>query len=143
MQPQDYEQRQLAKFFITRVSDQIGIPSDIHATLKGQGKNLVGVLPGDSKKMVFFMTNATQILVVRLFLNKDQLNETFFTSLRNVLGSLKMTNLFSTGVCFKAEMCVWEGVFEYEDEKNFTLVQEKLTGVTFVMKAKFEKVTLQ
>ncbi|MHA1511737.1 MAG: hypothetical protein ACTSRX_08460 [Promethearchaeota archaeon] len=51
---------------------------------------------------------------------------------------LKVENLFSTGVCFKEEICVWEGVFELEKE-NYDEIQEKFSKVTHVKKAKFEK----
>jgi hypothetical protein len=141
--PKDYESsKQLAQCFITKLADQVKLPPEIHASLKDLGKNLVGVIPGESKKVIFFLTQASQILMVRLFLNKDQLNETFFSSLKSALNELGMSNLFSTGICFKAEICVWEGVFEFDNESNFDKIQARLAKVSHVNRSKFEKFRL-
>jgi hypothetical protein len=137
------ETQPLARCFITRLSEQISIPKVIHTSLQEIGKNLVAVIPGESKKMIFFLTNASQIMVVRLFLNKDKLNEGFFVSLREALAELKLINLFSTGVCFKADVCVWEGVFEFENDANFEPIKARLERVNFVNKGKFEKISIE
>jgi hypothetical protein len=139
---EDYESKQLAKCFLTSLSSSILIPDDILQTLQPLGKNLVAVIPGDSKKISFFLTDALQILFVRLFLDKESLDDSFFTSLRLKLTELGMTNLFSTGVCFKNDICVWEGVFEYDDDSNQEEVETKLAEVNHVKKTKFEKIQL-
>lgn len=137
-----YEARQLAQCFLTKMGSEIKIPSHIMKSLESVGKNLVAVIPGESKKMTFFFTNASKVLFVRLFLNKDKLDDTFFTSLRDTLKKLNMQNLFSTGICFKKEICVWEGVFEFEDESKFQTIQDELTKVNNVKKTNFEKIGL-
>lgn len=133
----DYESRKLAECFIQPFSQKIQIPSDIFDGIQ-PAKNIVAVIPGDSKKLTFFLTNADKVLFIKLILDKSSLNEVFFTSLRETMIELKMENLFSTGVCFKEEICVWEGVFEF-DQGNFDEIQEKFSKVTHVKKAKFEK----
>ncbi|MHA1647352.1 MAG: hypothetical protein ACTSVL_07255, partial [Promethearchaeota archaeon] len=91
-----------------------------------------------SKKLTFFLTDADKILFIKLILDKSSLNEVFFTSLRDTMIKLNMQNLFSTGVCFKEEICVWEGVFEFDDG-DYNEIQEKFAKVTHVKTAKFEK----
>ena len=135
-----YESKKLAQCFIAPLSEAIPIPEDIFSNLKPIGNNVVAVIPGDSKKMSFFLTNATQVLFVRLILDKASLNEDFFTSLRGNLKELNLSNLFSTGLCFKDEICVWEGVFEFDNDENFDEVKSKLSSVTHVNKAKFNKI---
>ena len=66
--------------------------------------------------------------------------EFFFKSLRENLNNLNLENLFSTGICFKDEICVWEGVFEYDDDSNFEEVQNKLSSVSHVNKTTFDKI---
>lgn len=135
-----YESKKLAKCFIAPLADSIPIPTNVFKSLKPIGNNVVAVIPGGAKKMSFFLTNANQILFVRLILDKASLNEQFFTSLRKNLKELKMANLFSTGLCFKDDVCVWEGVFEYDDDDNFEQVKSGLSSVTHVNKAKFDKI---
>ena len=134
----DYESKKLAECFVQPFSQKIQIPSEIFDEIRPIGKNIVAVIPGDSKKLTFFLTNAERILFIKLILDKSSLNEVFFTSLRETMIELKMENLFSTGVCFKEEICVWEGVFEF-DMGNFDEIQEKFSKVTHVKTAKFEK----
>jgi len=133
----DYESRKLAECFIQPFSQKIQIPSDIYDGIQ-PAKNIVAVIPGESKKLTFFLTNADKVLFIKLILDKSSLNEVFFTSLRETMIELKMENLFSTGVCFKEDICVWEGVFEF-DQGNFDEIQEKFSKVTHVKTAKFEK----
>jgi hypothetical protein len=137
-----YESKKLAQCFITKLESEIKIPPDIIESLTPLGKNVVAVIPGDSKKLTFFLTNATRVLFVRLLLDKSSLNEGFFTSLRETMIALSLENLFSTGICFKDEICVWEGVFEYEDTSNFSEVQSQMTTITHVNSAKFERIEL-
>ena len=134
----DYESKKLAQCFIQPFSREIQIPSNIFNEIQPIGKNIVAVIPGESKKLTFFLTNAEKVLFIKLILDKSSLNEIFFTSLRETMIKLKMENLFSTGVCFKEEICVWEGVFEF-DQGNFDEIQEKFSKVTHVKKAKFEE----
>ena len=138
-----YESKKLATCFISQLSSEIKIPPEILDQLKPIGENLVAVIPGESKKLTFFLTNCTRVLFVKLLLDKSSLNESFFTSLRKTLQDLGITNLFSTGICFKDEICVWEGVFEFEDDSNFAQVEEKMSQITHVNKANFEKIELQ
>jgi len=133
----DYESKKLAQCFIQPFSKKIQIPSDIFDEIP-QSKNLVAVIPGESKKLTFFLTDADKILFIKLILDKSSLNEVFFTSLRDTMTKLNMQNLFSTGVCFKEEICVWEGVFEFDDG-DYNKIQEKFSKVTHVKTAKFEK----
>jgi len=142
MDDEYYESKKLASCFLVQNSSSIKIPPEIYSELQGRGKNLVAVIPGDSKKLTFFLTDAGQILFVRLFLHKDRLDDSFFTSLRNTLKDLGMTNLFSTGLCFKEQVCVWEGVFEYGSDANFSMVEEQLAKVLHVNKAKLEIIRL-
>jgi hypothetical protein len=142
MDDEYYESKKLASCFLVQNSESIKIPPEIYQELHGRGKNMVGVIPGDSKKLTFFLTDAGQILFVRLFLHKDRLDDSFFTSLRNTLKELGMTNLFSTGLCFKEQICVWEGVFEYENDANYATVEDRLSQVLHVNKAKLEKIKL-
>lgn len=134
----DYESKKLATCFIQPFSQNIQVPSEIFNEIQPIGKNIVAVIPGESKKLTFFLTNAEKVLFIKLILDKSSLNEVFFTSLRETMISLKMENLFSTGVCFKEDICVWEGVFEF-DQGNFDEIQAKFSKVTHVKKAKFEK----
>ena len=138
----EYDSKTLAKCFLTQLSSSINIPDDILASLRPLGENYVAVIPGDSKKISFFLTNATQILFVRLFLDKESLDDSFFTSLRATLQELGLTNLFSTGVCFKNDICVWEGVFEFDDESQYEELQSKLAEVAHVNKTNFELIHL-
>ncbi|MHA1612972.1 MAG: hypothetical protein ACTSYU_13020 [Promethearchaeota archaeon] len=135
--------KKLATCFISQLSSEIKIPPEIHEQLKPLGDNLVAVIPGESKKLTFFLTNCTRVLFVKLLLDKSSLNESFFTSLRTILQELEMSNLFSTGICFKDEICVWEGVFEFEDESKFDQIREKMAQITHVNKANFEKIELE
>lgn len=134
----DYESKKLAQCFIQPFSREIQIPSDIFNEIQPLGKNVVAVIPGESKKLTFFLTNADNVLFIKLILDKSSLNEVFFTSLRETMLDLNMQNLFSTGVCFKEEICVWEGVFEF-DKGVYNEIQEKFSKVTHVKTAKFEK----
>jgi hypothetical protein len=139
-----YESRkQLAKVFITKLSSSIQMPSELVKSLEPLGKNVVAILPGETKKMTFFLTNASQVLFVRLFLDKESLDDSFFTSLRSKLAELGMTNLFSTGVCFKQDICVWEGVFEFDNDSRMNEIKEKLAKVLHVNKTSFEIIKLQ
>ena len=134
----DYEsEHKLANCFIQPFSQKIQIPSDIFDEIP-ESKNVVAVIPGESNKLTFFLTNADKVLFIKLILDKSSLNEVFFTSLRETMIELKMENLFSTGVCFKEEICVWEGVFEF-DKGDYDEIQEKFSKVTHVKTAKFEK----
>ncbi len=135
-----YESKKLAQCFIAPLAQSIPIPGNIFEDLQPLGKNLVAIIPGESKKMTFFLTNADQVLFVRLILDKASLNEHFFTSLRENLKQLEITNLFSTGLCFKDEVCVWEGVFEFDDDSKLNMVKSHLSQVTHVNKAKFDKI---
>lgn len=138
-----YESRkQLAKVFITKLSSSIQMPLDVVNSLEPLGKNVVAILPGESKKMTFFLTNAHQILFIRLFLDKESLDDSFFTSLRAKLNELGMTNLFSTGICFKQDICVWEGVFEFDNDSRLNEIKEKLATVLHVHKTGFEIIKL-
>lgn len=134
----DYESKKLAQCFIQPFSKEIQIPSNIFDEILPIGKNVVAVIPGESKKLTFFLTNAEKVLFIKLILDKSSLNEVFFTSLRETMIDLNMQNLFSTGVCFKEEICVWEGVFEF-DKGVYDEIQEKFSKVTHVKKAKFEE----
>ncbi len=133
----DYESKKLAHCFIQPFSKKIQIPSDIFDEIQPM-KNVVAVIPGESKKLTFFLTNAEKVLFIKLILDKSSLNEVFFTSLRETMIELKMQNLFSTGVCFKEEICVWEGVFEF-DKGVYDEIKEKFSKVTHVKNAKFEE----
>ena len=137
-----YESKKLAQCFITKLDSEIKFPPEIIESLSPLGNNVVAVIPGDSKKLTFFLTNATRVLFVRVLLDKASLNEGFFTSLRETMTALTLENLFSTGICFKDEICVWEGVFEYEDDSNYAQVQSKMAAITHVNSAKFEKIEL-
>ncbi|UYP47552.1 hypothetical protein NEF87_003837 [Candidatus Lokiarchaeum ossiferum] len=137
-----YESKKLAQAFIAKLSEEIKIPKRIYDALLPLGQNLVAVIPGDSKKLSFFLTNASRVLFVKLILDKSSLNESFFTSLRKTLKELDLTNLFSTGICFKDEICVWEGVFEDTDAK-FDIIKEKMSSITHVKKPFFERIELE
>ncbi len=137
-----YESKKLAQCFLTKWGTEIHIPDSIFSLLKPLGNNIVAVIPGDSKKISFFLTNSNRILFVKLLLDKSSLNESFFSSLRQTLRDLKMDNLFSTGVCFKDEICVWEGVFEFDREDHFQEIQVKFSHVLHVKQARFEKIEL-
>ena len=140
--PTYYESKKLAQCFLAKLGPEITFPPEILETLYPMGKNVVAVIPGDSKKLTFFLTDATRVLFVRLTLDKASLNEGFFTSLRQTMSNLSLENLFSTGICFKDKICVWEGVFEYEDNSNYPQVQSQMTAITHVNNAKFEIIEL-
>ena len=133
----------MAKCFLTPLSENLKVPSEIFEELSPKGKNVVAVIPGKSKKISFFITNASQVLFIRLKLDKDSLNDKFFVSLRDTLKKLKMSNLFSTGLCFKDDICVWEGVFEFEEGKELDDVKKQFKHITHVQTAKFEKIHVE
>ncbi len=137
-----YESKKLAQAFITELSSEIKIPSKIYEALKPIGKNLVAVIPGDSKKLSFFLTDADLILFVKLLLDKSSLNEGFFTSLRKTLKNLNLKNLFSTGICFKDEVCVWEGVFEISPGEDLSLLEKEMAQILHVNRATIEQIEL-
>ncbi len=139
----NYKSKKLAQAFVTKLSEEIKIPDKIYQSLKLIGNNLVAVIPGDSKKISLFLTDVSRILFVKLILDKSSLNELFFTSLRQTLKELSLSNLFSTGICFKDDICVWEGVFEFNDEVNMPLIKEKMSIIAHVNKATFEKIEIE
>jgi hypothetical protein len=144
MDDQYYEsQKSLAQCFLTPLKNSIDIPKDVYENLKPLGKNLVAVIPGESKKITFFLTDASRVLFVRLMLKKKKLDDKFFTSLRTTLKTLEMSNLFSTGLCFKEDICVWEGVFEFDDDSKFEEVKTGLEQVMHVSKANFEQIEVK
>ena len=85
----DYESKKLANCFIQPFSQKIQIPSNIFDEIP-QSKNVVAVIPGESKKLTFFLTNADRVLFIKLILDKSSLNEVFFTSLRETMIELHM-----------------------------------------------------
>ena len=144
MNEEYYESKEeLAQCFLTNLAEKIKIPTEIYDKLSKKGENVVAVIPGKSKKISFFITNASQVLFIRLKLDKDSLNDKFFISLRSTLKELKLSNLFSTGLCFKDEICVWEGVFEFSEEQVFDEIQEQFKNIAHVQKAEFQKIEVE
>ncbi len=144
MSEEYYESKEeLAQCFLTGLSERIKIPRDIYNKLSKKGENVVAVIPGKSKKISFFITNAKQVLFIRLKLDKDSLNDKFFVSLRSTLKELKLSNLFSTGLCFKDEICVWEGVFEFSEGQVFDEIQDQFRNIAHVQEAEFEKIDVE
>ena len=137
-----------AKIFLTGFSQSIKIPKDIYSELKEKGKNIITIVPPESKKATFFFTDAEQMLVAKLKLKENSLDDKFFLSLRDTISNLKMTNLYSSGICFKQENCYWEGVFEIDGsifnlKNDIDALHDKFSNITNVAEAEIKPIHLQ
>ena len=122
-------EKKFTKAILTKTSNVITIPEDIFKSMNPEGKNAVIILPIKFKKFTVFFTNADSALYIRLNLGKNKLIEEFFVDLSKSLASLNLVSLFTTGVCFEDDICIWEGIFEYDMSLDLNVVEENFSKI--------------
>jgi hypothetical protein len=122
-------EKKFTKAILTRASNVITIPEEIFKSMNPEGKNAVIILPIKFKKFTVFFTNAESALYIRLNLGKNKLIEEFFSDLSKALSNLNLVSLFTTGVCFEDEICIWEGIFEFDLSLDLNLIENAFSKI--------------
>lgn len=86
-------------------------------------KNALLIIPETGKKILLFPTNSEKIVKISLVLKSKGLSPLFFNEVGKITkNDLCVNILYTTGLCFAEEKCVWDGFFE--DAEKFDNVDE-------------------
>lgn len=120
---------------IVSLSKPIELPEGSKGILKK--KNALVIIPDSGKKILLFPTDSETVVTIRLELKAKGLSPLFFNELGKITKvDLQVEILYTTGLCFAEERCVWEGFFEekakFENVDDIKKKFENIEGVTGV-----------
>lgn len=76
-------------------------------------KNALLIIPDSGKKILLFPTDSETVVKVSLELRSKGLSPLFFNEVGRITkGDLGVEILYTSGLCFAEEKCVWDGFFE-------------------------------
>ena len=122
-------EKKFTKCILTKATNTITIPEEVFNSMNPEGKNAVIILPIKFKKFTVFFTNAESALYIRLNLGKNKLIEEFFVGLSAAVSNVNLISLFTTGVCFEDDICIWEGIFEFDLKMDLNAVHQEFSKV--------------
>ncbi|MHA1792929.1 MAG: hypothetical protein ACTSVI_09820 [Promethearchaeota archaeon] len=127
---------------LVSLSEPIQLPEESKTILKK--KNALVVIPDSGKKILLFPTDSEAIVKVSLELRSKGLSPLFFNEIGKITkDELDVNILYTTGLCFAEEKCVWDGFFE-EHEKfgNIEEIEKKFLDVEGVNSVKINIIKL-
>ncbi|MBD3187321.1 hypothetical protein GF325_10860 [Candidatus Bathyarchaeota archaeon] len=105
---------------LVSLDSPITIPDEVKARLK---KNALMVIPDSGKKISLFPTPHDSVVRVSLELRSKGLSPLFFNEIGRITKEeLNVSILYTTGLCFAEEKCIWDGFFE--DKSKFENIDE-------------------
>jgi hypothetical protein len=121
----------------------IDLPENMKAMLSKQ--NALVIIPDTGKKVLLFPTDSDRIVKVSLELKSKGLSPLFFNEVGKITkGDLDVEILYTSGLCFAEEKCVWDGFFEEADkfEERLDEINQKFSGIDGVNACTIEFITL-
>ncbi len=132
----------VAKMVELDSSKPIQLPEDFLETLrpKDNGSHAVMILAPSTKIIRIIPTKSAQ--VIKIAIEIGELSPDFLQELGVVFMRSKIKTLYSTGLCFTADTCVYEG---YIDMSDITLPEDQLSSELHGIKgvSKVEITTLE
>ncbi len=133
----------IAKMVSLEEAQPISLPVDFLATLKpkeGNSSNAVMILAPSTKIIRIIPSKSDTVLKVAIEIG--ELSPDFLQELGVVFMRSKIKTLYSTGLCFTQETCVYEG---YLDKSDVTMpidqLQSELQGIKGVSKVDISTLT--
>lgn len=120
----------------------ITLPQSSKAIL--QKKNALIIVPDTGKKVLLFPTDSDTIVKISLELKSKGLSPFFFTEVGKITkNDLQVDILYTTGLCFAEEKCVWDGFFE-EAQKFSSVdgIKDKFMAIDGVNKVSIDFIKL-
>jgi hypothetical protein len=119
---------------LVSLEEPIVLPKD----LPFSKKNALVIIPDTGKKILMFPTDSVKVVKISLELKSKGLSPLFF----NEVGKITKTDLgveilYTSGLCFAEEKCVWDGFFEEADK-----FKEKFQGIEGVNSVSIEFIEL-
>ncbi|MHA1368563.1 MAG: hypothetical protein ACTSWN_08910 [Promethearchaeota archaeon] len=121
----------------------IELPASAKDILKK--KNALLILPDSGKKILLFPTDSEKIVRISLELVARGLSPLFFNKIGDITkNELKANILYTTGLCFAEEKCVWDGFFEdYEKfDGKMDEIKKKFKEISGVNKVEIDYIEL-
>ncbi len=82
-------------------------------------KNALLIIPDSGKKILLFPTDSETVVKVSLELRSKGLSPLFFNEVGRITkGDLGVEILYTSGLCFAEERCIWDGFFEEATKFN-------------------------
>ena len=116
-QDRDIAEVTLAK--MTTISDQepIKLPASFIEALQPEGKNhAIIILAPNTKIIRIIPTNSNS--VAKININIGKLSPDFLRQMGSIFIRLGIKTLYSTGLCFTADTCVYEGYLDSTELEN-------------------------
>ncbi|MHA1681191.1 MAG: hypothetical protein ACTSUE_09295 [Promethearchaeota archaeon] len=126
---------------LVSLGNPINIPDGAKDMLK---KNALMVIPDTGKKILLFPTDSDSVVKVSLELKSKGLSPIFFSEIGRITkNDLDVSILYTTGLCFAEEKCIWDGFFE-EKEKfgDIEGIKERFSNIEGVNEVTIEIINL-
>ncbi len=103
-------------------------------------KNALLIIPDSGKKILLFPTDSETVVKVSLELRSKGLSPLFFNEVGRITkGDLGVEILYTSGLCFAEEKCVWDGFFEEATKfKNPDEIKKKFAAIDGVNSVNIE-----
>lgn len=127
---------------LVSLSKPIALPAASKAIV--QKKNALLIIPDSGKKILLFPTNSSTVVKISLELRSKGLSPLFFNEVGRITkGELGVEILYTSGLCFAEEKCVWDGFFEEAAKfKNAEDIKRKFESIDGVNSVEIEFIKL-
>lgn len=107
----------LAKMTSIKEDEPIKLPSEFINALQPEGKNhAIIILAPNTKIIRIIPTNSNS--VAKININIGKLSPDFLRQMGSIFIRLGIKTLYSTGLCFTADTCVYEGYLDSTELEN-------------------------
>jgi len=120
----------------------ITLPAEAKTVVKK--KNALLIIPDSGKKILLFPTDSDTVVKVSLELRSKGLSPLFFNEVGRITkGDLGVEILYTSGLCFAEERCIWDGFFEQAEKfKAPEEIKKKFAAIDGVNKVDIEFIKL-
>nr|MDO8111390.1 hypothetical protein [Candidatus Sigynarchaeota archaeon] len=127
---------------LVSLAKPINLPASAKTVVKK--KNALLIIPDSGKKILLFPTDSDTVVKISLELRSKGLSPLFFNEVGRITkGDLGVEILYTSGLCFAEEKCVWDGFFEEAAKfKNPDDIKKKFQGIDGVNSVSIEFVKL-
>ncbi len=120
---------------LVSLSEPIALPEKASDIVKK--KNALLIIPDSGKKILLFPTDSSTVVKISLELRSKGLSPLFFNEVGRITkGELGVEILYTSGLCFAEEKCVWDGFFEdaskFKDADDIKQKFQDIDGVNSV-----------
>ena len=129
----------LANMCVIDANTPLELPEEFLKALQPEGKNYAIMILAPNTKIIRIIPTATN-KVAKININIGRLSPDFLRQMGSIFIRLGIKTLYSTGLCFTQDTCVYEGYIDSSELENVSLdqIKEEFTAIDGVTSVEIE-----